>query len=114
MSEPRKAGPSGKKMDAMQVTETLVEGLKHEFQISVPASDLDAKADVKLVELKDKVKLNGFRPGKVPVSHLKKVYGRSVMAEVVQSAVNEANRKIIDENGLKLAQEPQVQFPESK
>jgi hypothetical protein len=67
----------------MQVTETLVEGLKHEFKISVPASDLDAKAGAKLVDLKDKVRLNGFRPGKVPVSHLKKVYGRSVMAETI-------------------------------
>ena len=56
----------------MQVTETLAEGLKHEFKISVPASDLDAKADAKLVDLKDKVKLNGFRPGKAPVSHPKK------------------------------------------
>ena len=73
MSRRLTLGPSGKKIDAMQVTETLVEGLKHEFQISVPASDLDAKADVRLVELKDKVRLNGFRPGKVPVSHLKKV-----------------------------------------
>ena len=52
----------------MQVTETLNEGLKHEFKISVPASDLDAKADAKLVDLKDKVRINGFRPGKVPVS----------------------------------------------
>ncbi|MGY3467808.1 FKBP-type peptidyl-prolyl cis-trans isomerase (trigger factor) [Bradyrhizobium sp. LM6.11] len=50
-------------MDAMQVTETLSEGLKHEFKISVPASDLDAKAGAKLVDLKDKVKINGFRPG---------------------------------------------------
>ena len=57
----------------MQVKETVAEGLKHEFQISVPAADLDAKADVRLVELKDKVRINGFRPGKVPVSHLKKV-----------------------------------------
>src|SRR5438094_668851 len=65
----------------MQVTETLTEGLKHEFQISVSASDLDAKADARLVDLKDKVRLNGFRPGKVPVSHIKKVYAPSVMAE---------------------------------
>jgi trigger factor len=98
----------------MQVTETLAEGLKHEFKVSVPASDLDAKAGAKLVDLKDKVKLNGFRPGKVPVAHLRRVYGRSVMADVVQNAVNEANRKIVDENGLKLALEPQVQFPEDK
>ncbi len=71
----------------MQVTETLSQGLKHEFQISVPASDLDAKADARLIDLKDKVRLNGFRPGKVPVSHLKKVYGRSVMAETTAEVV---------------------------
>jgi trigger factor len=47
----------------MQVTENLVEGLKHEFQISVPASDLDAMSDARLVVLKDMVRLNGFRPG---------------------------------------------------
>ena len=75
----------------MQVTETLAEGLKHEFQISVPASDLDAKADARLVDLKDKVRLNGFRPGKVPVSHLKKVYGRSVMAETVEQTIRDTN-----------------------
>src|ERR1700719_723793 len=92
----------------MQVTETLAEGLKHEFQISVPASDLDAKADAKLVDLKDKVRLNGFRPGKVPVSHLKKVYGKNVMAETIEEVIREANGKIVSERGLKLATEPKV------
>ena len=48
----------------MQVTETLSQGLKHEFQINVPASDLDAKADARLVDMKDKVRLNGFRPAR--------------------------------------------------
>ena len=61
--------------------------------------------------MKDKVQLKGFRPGKVPVAHLRKVYGRSVMAEVVQNAVNEANRQFVTDNGLKLALEPQVEFP---
>ena len=98
-------------MDAMQVTETLVEGLKHEFQISVPASDLDAKADVKLVELKDKVKLNGFRPGKVPVSHLKKVYGRSVMAETIDQTIRDTNTQIFTERGFRLATEPKITMP---
>ncbi|HEX5867806.1 MAG TPA: trigger factor, partial [Beijerinckiaceae bacterium] len=55
-----------------------------------------------------------FRPGKVPVQHLRRLYGRSVMADVVQNAVNEANRKIVDENKLKLALDPQIQFPENK
>ncbi len=105
------AGPSGKKIDAMQVTETLAEGLKHEFQISVPASDLDAKADAKLVDLKDKVRLNGFRPGKVPVSHLKKVYGRSVMAETIDQTIRDTNTQIFTERGFRLATEPKITMP---
>src|SRR5437588_996348 len=106
-----KAGPSGKKIDAMQVTETLVEGLKHEFQISVSAADLDAKADARLVELKDKVRLNGFRPGKVPVSHLKKVYGRSVMAETIDQTIRDANTQIFTERGFRLATQPKITMP---
>ena len=95
----------------MQVTETLVEGLKHEFQISVPASDLDAKAGARLVDLKDKVRLNGFRPGKVPVSHLKKVYGRSVMAETIDQTIRETNTQIFTERGFRLATEPKITMP---
>src|ERR1700752_319019 len=105
------AGPSGKKIDTMQVTETLAEGLKHEFKISVPASDLDAKADAKLVDLKDKVKLNGFRPGKVPVSHLKKVYGRSVMAETIDQTIRDTNTQIFTDRGFRLATEPKITMP---
>jgi trigger factor len=95
----------------MQVTETLTEGLKHEFQISVPASDLDAKADARLLDLKDKVRLNGFRPGKVPVSHLKKVYGRSVMAETIDQTIRDANAQVFTERGFRLATEPKVTMP---
>ncbi|HVX79288.1 MAG TPA: trigger factor [Bradyrhizobium sp.] len=95
----------------MQVTETLAEGLKHEFQISVPAADLDAKADARLVDLKDKVRLNGFRPGKVPVSHLKKVYGRSVMAETVEQTIRDTNTQIFSERGFRLATEPKITMP---
>jgi trigger factor len=95
----------------MQVTETLTEGLKHEFQISVPASDLDAKADARLVDLKHKVRLNGFRPGKVPVSHLKKVYGRSVMAETIDQTIRDTNSQIFTERGFRLATEPKITMP---
>src|ERR1044071_3558815 len=95
----------------MQVTETLAEGLKHEFKVSVPASDLDAKAGAKLVDLKDKVKLNGFRPGKVPVSHLKKVYGRSVMAETIDQTIRDTNSQIFTERGFRLATEPKITMP---
>jgi trigger factor len=95
----------------MQVTETLNQGLKHEFQISVPASDLDAKADARLVDLKEKVRLNGFRPGKVPVSHLKKVYGRSVMAETIDQTIRDTNSQIFTERGFRLATEPKITMP---
>jgi trigger factor len=95
----------------MQVKETVADGLKHEFQINVPASDLDAKADARLVDLKDKVRLNGFRPGKVPVSHLKKVYGRSVMAETVEQTIRDTNSQIFTERGFRLATEPKITMP---
>jgi len=95
----------------MQVTETLSEGLKHEFQISVPAADLDAKADAKLVDLKDKVRINGFRPGKVPVAHLKKIYGKSVMAETIDQTIRDTNSQIFTERGFRLATEPKVTMP---
>jgi trigger factor len=98
----------------MQVTETLSQGLKREFKVVLPATELEERLTSELATLKDRVRINGFRPGKVPVQHLRRLYGRSVMADVVQNAVNEANRKIVDENKLKLALDPQVQFPENK
>ena len=98
----------------MQVTETSSEGLKHEFRVVVPASDLEAKLNDRLAQLKDRVRLNGFRPGKVPVAHLKKVYGRSVMAEAIEELVRDTNTKIVSDNGFKLALEPKVSLPEDK
>jgi len=98
----------------MQVTETLSQGLKREFKVVLPATELEQRLYSELDNIKDRVRINGFRPGKVPVAHLRKVYGRSVMSDVFQNAVNEANRKIVEDNGLKLAHEPQIQFPEDK
>ena len=85
----------------MQVNETLSEGLKHEFQVSVPATDLDAQVDARLADMKDKVRMNGFRPGKVPPAHLKKIYGKSVMAETIDQLVRDTNTKIFTERGFK-------------
>ncbi|MCC2111889.1 MAG: trigger factor, partial [Hyphomicrobiales bacterium] len=67
----------------MQVTETLSEGLKREFKITIPAKELDEKLQARLDDLKDRVQIRGFRPGKVPVAHLRRLYGRSAMAEVI-------------------------------
>lgn len=98
----------------MQVTQTNAEGLKREFQVVVTAADLESRLSERLAQLKDNVRINGFRPGKVPVTHLRKLYGRSVMAEAIDEVVRESNDKIIAEHGLKLALEPQVKMPESK
>src|SRR5271167_3444634 len=97
---------------SMQVTETTAAGLKREYRVVVPATDLVAKVNERLDEFnKGRVRLPGFRPGKVPVAHLKRVYGKSAMAEVIEAAVREANTKIITDHGLKLATEPKVVFP---
>jgi hypothetical protein len=78
----------------MQVTQTHAQGLKREFKVVLAAADLAERVEGQLIEVKAKARIPGFRPGKVPVSHLKRLYGRSIMAEVVQDAVNEAHRKI--------------------
>jgi len=98
----------------MNVTETLSQGLKREFQVVLNAADLKTRLDDSLQDLQGKAKINGFRPGKVPVAHLRRLYGRSVMSDVLQNAVNEANQKIVADNNLKLAFEPQIRFPENK
>ncbi len=98
----------------MQVTETLSEGLKREFKVVVTKNDLETRLDSRLAELKDRVQLRGFRPGKVPVDHLKKVYGKSVMAETIEAVVREANAKIVTDNNLRLAMEPKVNLPEDQ
>lgn len=95
----------------MQVTETLSEGLKREYKIVLPAGDLAARLNGQLTEMKSKARINGFRPGKVPLSHLKRLYGRSVMLDVVQDAVYEANQKIVEENKLKIAGQPRFDLP---
>ncbi|MFY9629589.1 MAG: trigger factor [Methylocystis sp.] len=95
----------------MQVTQTLAEGLKKEFKVVLPASDLAAKLECQLNEMRAKAQIKGFRPGKAPISHLKKLYGKNLMSEVLQEAVNEANRKIVDENKLRIAMEPKLDFP---
>lgn len=95
----------------MQVTETSSAGLKREYRVIVPATDLEAKVNERLDDLKGRVQLRGFRPGKVPVAHLKRLYGKSAMAEVIEATVREANSKIVTDHGYRLAVEPKVVLP---
>ena len=98
----------------MQVTETLNNGLKREIKIVVPAKDLEAKLNERLADAKDKVKLNGFRPGKVPANHLRKMYGRSFMAEVINEILNETPRSILAERNERSATQPQIDMSEDE
>src|SRR5215472_15744752 len=95
----------------MQVTETLSEGLKREYKVVVPAAELDAKVNARLDELKDRVRINGFRPGNVPVTHLKRMYGRSAVAEEIEATVRDTNDQVVTEPGYKLAAHPEVTLP---
>lgn len=98
----------------MQVTQTLAEGLKRQFKVVIAAADLGSRFESELETLRERVNLNGFRPGKVPVAHLRRVYGKSVMADVVQNAVNDANKKIVEEHDIRLASEPKINFTEDQ
>ena len=98
----------------MQVTETTAAGLKREYRVVVPATDLEARVNERLDDLKGRVQLRGFRPGKVPVEHLRRLYGKAAMAEVIEAAVREANSKIVTDHGFKLAIEPKVSLPEEQ
>jgi trigger factor len=98
----------------MQVTETTNSGLKRGFQVTVAAADLSAKANAKLKDMAGKAQIKGFRPGKVPVDHLKRMYGKSVMAEVVQETVDEQARSVFADRNLKPAYQPEVKLPEAE
>jgi trigger factor len=98
----------------MQITETLNEGLKRKLAVVIPASDLNERLDVRLGELKDKANIKGFRPGKVPMTHLKKVYGRSAMSEVMSDAINATVGKALDERSERAATQPKIDLPEDQ
>jgi trigger factor len=98
----------------MQLTQTLAEGLKRQYKVVLSAQDLASRFETEIEQIRGRVQLNGFRPGKVPTAHIKKLYGRSIMAEVVQNSVTDAQKKITEEAGIKLAAEPKVVFPEDE
>ena len=98
----------------MQVNETLSEGLKRELKVTVPASELSGRLSARLDELKNRVRINGFRPGKVPTSHLKRVYGKAAMAEIVENIVTETSRDVLAERGERAAMQPKVEMTEDE
>lgn len=98
----------------MQVTETANSGLKRELKVVVNADELDNKLEARLTDLKDKVQLKGFRPGKVPINHLRRMYGRTVMAEILQETVNATSRDALKERDERPAFEPEIALTEDE
>ena len=98
----------------MQVNETVNDGLKREIEVVVPASEMMEKRDARLHDIKDKVKINGFRPGKVPMSHVAKLYGKSVMGELVNELVDEQAKSVLAERNEKPAQRPAIEMTENE
>ncbi|HLY44660.1 MAG TPA: trigger factor [Stellaceae bacterium] len=94
----------------MNVTETSVDGLKREFKIIVPASDVEDQVTRRLGEIGQAVRIPGFRPGKVPMPLLRKRFGPSVRGEVLESAVQDSSAKAISEHNLRPALPPRVEI----
>jgi len=98
----------------MQVTETLNEGLKRELKVVIAAADLESRMNERLEELKATAQIKGFRPGKVPMTHLKKMFGKQAMAEVVQKSIESSTTEALNEKSLKPAYQPEVVLPEDE
>ena len=98
----------------MQIGESSSTGLKRELKVVIGQGELSERFSTRLDEFRDQVQLKGFRKGKVPVAHIKKLYGRSVMAEVLQQAVEETSRKAIEERKERAAHQPNIALTEDK
>ena len=98
----------------MNVTETNAEGLARELKVVVGADELEKRLSTRLDELKDKAQIKGFRPGHVPKAHLRKIYGRSVMSDVLQQAVADTSREALSEREERPAFQPKVSLPEDE
>jgi trigger factor len=98
----------------MQISETHSEGLKRALKVTVPATELDQRLSSRLEELKGQVRLKGFRPGKVPVNYLRKVYGKAAMAEIVETLVSESTRQALTDRQEKAASQPKVEMTEDE
>ncbi|MEQ9449667.1 MAG: trigger factor [Rhodospirillaceae bacterium] len=91
----------------MECTETA-EGLSRMYKVKVPASELKSKLDAKIEEIRPQMRLKGFRPGKVPAAHVKKMFGRSIMGEVVEATMKESSEKAIADADIRPASQPNM------
>jgi trigger factor len=94
----------------MQVVEKSSEGLSHVLQVTVPAKDLNERLDAKIAEIGPQLRLKGFRPGKVPAGHVRKMFGRELMGEIVQETLNRSSQQALDQKSLRPAAPAEVKL----
>ncbi|MGL5011460.1 MAG: trigger factor, partial [Paracoccaceae bacterium] len=94
----------------MQVTETLNEGLKRAYQITVSTTELEAKVTEKLLEAQPEIELKGFRKGKVPLPMLRKQFGQRMIGDAMQEAIDGAMKDHFDKTGDRPALQPEVKM----
>ncbi|WP_293345709.1 trigger factor [Phenylobacterium sp.] len=92
----------------MQIVEKSGEGLSRVYGVTVPVSDLAERLEARIKEIAPTLNVKGFRPGKVPAAHVRRLYGKSLMSEVVQQSLTETTQKILDDNKLRPAGEPEL------
>ena len=92
----------------MQIKELKKEGLSHTYAVTVSKEDLASKLEEKIKEMQPQVSLKGFRPGKVPVGHIRKMFGQSIMKDLVEEVVNETSQQAINDNKIRPAGQPKV------
>jgi trigger factor len=92
----------------MQVVEKSGEGLSRSYGVSVPAAELGAALDARIAEILPTLQLKGFRPGKVPKAHVKKLYGKALMGEVIEKTINETSQQVLSDHQLRIASNPDL------
>ena len=96
----------------MQTVETLNEGLKRAFKITIPAKDIDARVDQELKTVAPRIRMPGFRPGKVPANLVRKMHGPALQQEALNSAIQEGVQKLMQDEKLRPAMQPAVELKE--
>jgi trigger factor len=93
---------------SMQIVEKSGEGLSRVYGVTVPVADLTEKLEARIAEITPTLNIKGFRPGKVPPAHVRRLYGKALMGEVVEKTLSETTQKVIADNNLRPAGEPDL------
>src|ERR1700676_2850306 len=92
----------------MQVIQKSGEGLSRVYGVKVGADELGAKLEAKILEIAPRLNLRGFRPGKVPAAHVRRIYGKALMGEAAEQTVDEPSKQVVEDNGLRSAAQPDL------